>query len=74
MKIKFYKPTSPSRRFTSKCDFTDITKKKPEKKLTHGKKNHAGRDNSMIFFPMGKFLFWLLLSNICKITFRSESP
>jgi len=46
MKIKFYKPTSPSRRFTSKCDFTDITKKKPEKKLTHGKKNHAGRDNS----------------------------
>lgn len=46
MNIKFYKPTSPSRRFTSKSDFSDINAKKPQKKLVVGKKTISGRDNT----------------------------
>jgi len=46
MKIKFYKPTTPSRRFTSQPNFLDLNKIKPEKKLTIGKKRISGRDNS----------------------------
>lgn len=46
MKIKFYKPTSPSRRFTSQRNFADLNRKKPEKKLTIGKKRISGRNNS----------------------------
>jgi large subunit ribosomal protein L2 len=46
MKIKFYKPTSPSRRFTSKNNFLDINKKYSEKKLTTGKKKISGRNNT----------------------------
>jgi len=46
MKVKFYKPISPGRRFTSQSDFTAITKKKPEKKLAYGKKSISGRSNN----------------------------
>ena len=46
MKIKFYKPTSPARRFASRNDFTMLSNKKPEKKLLIGKKCKAGRNNS----------------------------
>lgn len=46
MKIKFYKPTSAGRRFTSKHNFKDLSDTKPEKKLMRGKKRISGRDNS----------------------------
>lgn len=45
MKIKFYKPTTSSRRFTSKNDFSTISRSISEKKLTTGKKRISGRDN-----------------------------
>lgn len=48
MAIKKYKPTSPSRRFYESADFSEISKKAPEKKLTSsmtssGGRNHHGR-------------------------------
>jgi large subunit ribosomal protein L2 len=46
MKIKFYKPTSPARRFMSRIDFSDISNTNPEKKLTIGKKNISGRNHT----------------------------
>ncbi len=46
MAIKLYKPTSPARRKTSVVSSSDITKKKPEKKLTKSTKSKAGRNNS----------------------------
>jgi large subunit ribosomal protein L2 len=45
MKVKFYKPTTPSRRFSSRNDFFLLSKKKPEKKETKGKKRISGRDS-----------------------------
>jgi len=46
MRVKFYKPVSPGRRFTSQSDFSSLTKKKPEKKLVFGKKSISGRSNN----------------------------
>lgn len=46
MKIKFYNPSSPGRRFMSESNFRDISARKPEKKLVFGKKNISGRDNT----------------------------
>ncbi|NIP32773.1 50S ribosomal protein L2 [Candidatus Saccharibacteria bacterium] len=43
MAVKKYKPTSPGRRISSVQDFSDVTKAKPEKKLTVIKKKKAGR-------------------------------
>ena len=43
MAIKLYKPTSPGRRNSSGHSFSEITKKKPEKKLLISKKKSAGR-------------------------------
>jgi len=34
MPIKLYNPTSPGRRFVSTLDFSELTKKEPERKLT----------------------------------------
>ena len=45
MGIKRYKPTSPGRRFTSVSDFTEITKKEPEKSLLAPMNYKAGRNN-----------------------------
>lgn len=45
MGVKLYKPTSPSRRFSSIDDRSDITKHKPEKSLITIIKKHAGRNN-----------------------------
>ncbi len=45
MAIKKYKPTTPGRRFASVDDFSDITKKEPEKSLTRPLKKNAGRNN-----------------------------
>jgi large subunit ribosomal protein L2 len=45
MAIKRHKPTSPARRFFETADFSDLTDKAPEKKLTEHKKAKAGRNN-----------------------------
>ncbi len=45
MGIKIYKPTSPGRRGMTGFDFAEITKERPEKSLTKGAKQQAGRNN-----------------------------
>ncbi len=45
MGIKKYKPTSPGRRHMSVSDFSEITRSKPEKSLTEGKRSTGGRNN-----------------------------
>ncbi len=45
MAIKIYKPTSPARRQTSVLESSDITSKKPLKKLLLSQKRNAGRNN-----------------------------
>src|SRR5437868_7609547 len=45
MGIKVFKPTSPGRRGMTGFDFAEITKDRPEKKLTEGQKQRAGRNN-----------------------------
>lgn len=46
MAIKIYKPTTPSRRKMSVVSSIDLSKKKPEKRLTKAKKGKAGRGNT----------------------------
>ena len=48
MAIKTYKPYTPSRRHMTGSDFSEITKKTPEKSLTVSLKKTSGR-NDMIF-------------------------
>ncbi len=45
MGLKLYKPTSAARRHMSVSDFAEITKSKPEKKLTKTVKKTGGRNN-----------------------------
>ena len=45
MGIKTYKPYTPSRRNMTGSDFSEITKKTPEKSLLVSKKKHSGRNN-----------------------------
>ncbi len=45
MGIKTYKPYTPSRRNMTGSDFSEITKKSPEKSLTKSLKKNAGRNN-----------------------------
>jgi len=45
MPIKKYRPTTPSRRFMTVEDFSDLTKKAPEKALLEPKPEKAGRNN-----------------------------
>ena len=45
MALKKYRPTSPARRFMTSADFSDLTKKEPEKSLTRPLKRSGGRDN-----------------------------
>jgi len=45
MPVRNFKPTSPGRRGMSVPDFVEITKTKPEKRLTKGKKSSGGRNN-----------------------------
>ncbi len=45
MAIKSYRPTTPSRRFMTTVSRADITKDKPEKALTVGKKRTGGRNS-----------------------------
>lgn len=43
---KTFKPYTPSRRFITMDDFSDITTRKPEKRLTRGLKKTGGRNNT----------------------------
>lgn len=45
MALKKYNPTSPGRRFMTTADFSELTKKEPEKSLTRPLKKSGGRDN-----------------------------
>jgi large subunit ribosomal protein L2 len=45
MGIKTYKPTTSTRRWTTGSDFSDISKKRPEKKLTVPRKKKGGRNS-----------------------------
>ncbi len=45
MAIKKFKPTSAGRRQYEVADFSDLTKRAPERALTHSKKVTAGRNN-----------------------------
>ena len=46
MAVKKYKPTTPGRRGASVEDFSDITKKRPEKSLVESKRRISGRNNT----------------------------
>ena len=45
MGVKRYKPYTPSRRHMTASDFSEITKKEPEKSLVVHLKKHSGRNN-----------------------------
>ena len=44
MAVKTFKPLTPGRRFQAVADFSNLTKKKPEKKLLTTKKKTGGRN------------------------------
>jgi large subunit ribosomal protein L2 len=46
MPVKRYNPTSAGKRFLTVLDFSEITKKEPEKSLLEVKKKHSGRNNN----------------------------
>ena len=46
MPIRKLKPDTPSRRYMSVSTFEDITKKKPERKLTTALRKTGGRNNN----------------------------
>ncbi|MDA1209048.1 MAG: 50S ribosomal protein L2 [bacterium] len=46
MPVRKLKPTSPGRRKMSVADFSGLTKKRPERSLTKGKKSISGRNNA----------------------------
>jgi large subunit ribosomal protein L2 len=46
MPIRKYKPTSPGRRDMSVADFSDLSRKRPERKLTKGLTKSGGRNNA----------------------------
>jgi len=46
MALKKYKPTSPSRRFSTVSSFEEITKKKPERSLVEFTRSTAGRNSA----------------------------
>ncbi len=46
MPVKIYKPTSAGRRQMSVVDFSDLTKKRPERSLVTGRKNVSGGRNA----------------------------
>lgn len=45
MAVKTFNPITPSRRFLTQLDFTELTKKKPEKHLVEAKPQTGGRNN-----------------------------
>ena len=46
MPVKRYRPTSAGKRFLTVLDFSELTKKDPEKSLLEVKKKHSGRNNN----------------------------
>jgi Ribosomal Proteins L2, RNA binding domain/Ribosomal Proteins L2, C-terminal domain len=52
MPIKQYNPTSPGRRFVTTLDFSELTKKAPERKLTEPLRRSGGRNNK------GRITIW----------------
>ena len=46
MPIRVYKPTTPARRHMSVADFSDLSKKQPERGLSTGKKRISGRNSA----------------------------
>lgn len=46
MPVKRYRPTSAGKRFLTVLDFSELTKKEPEKSLLEIKKKHSGRNNN----------------------------
>lgn len=46
MPVKTYRPYTPSRRYISVSDFSEVTKKTPEKSLVEAKKRTGGRNNN----------------------------
>jgi large subunit ribosomal protein L2 len=46
MPVKKFKPTSPARRFMTVLDFSELTDKKPERKLVEVRKKSAGRNSN----------------------------
>src|SRR5215471_1058091 len=45
MPMKQYNPTSPGRRFQTTLDFSELTKKEPERKLTEPLRRSGGRNS-----------------------------
>lgn len=54
MAIRLYRAYSPGTRTRSDLYFTDLTKTKPEKKLTFGKKRCGGRNNRGLITLRGR--------------------
>src|SRR5512139_259684 len=52
MALKQYNPTSPGRRFMSTLDFSDLSKKRPERALTEPLKKSGGRNSK------GRITIW----------------
>ena len=46
MAVKNYKPTSPGRRGMSVTDFSEITRREPERSLLDGRVNRTGGRNA----------------------------
>src|SRR6202795_3786456 len=46
MPVRRFKPTSPGRRFMTVSDFAEVSKSKPEKKLTEKLTKKGGRNNN----------------------------
>jgi len=46
MPVKHFRPTSAGKRFLTVMDFSEITKKEPERSLLEVKKKHSGRNNN----------------------------
>ena len=52
MALKQYNPTSPGRRFMTTLDFSDLSKKGPERSLTEPLKKSGGRNSK------GRITIW----------------
>ena len=46
MGIKKFRPTTPSRRFITTSDFSEVTASRPEKKLLAKRSGNGGRNNN----------------------------
>ncbi|MGH7706394.1 MAG: 50S ribosomal protein L2 [Vulcanimicrobiaceae bacterium] len=46
MPVKRFRPTSPGKRFATVMDFSELSKKEPEKSLVEVRKKHSGRNNN----------------------------